>query len=663
MEKEDLNLENAIIKNYLANLELLKILDFQLYTRVQSLSEFINNNLYKERYFLEFIKDNSEFDIYDSYEKKYIYNKKPKQWNHKATSSTNFDSKGMINLFQSEYYSKNLLDLSQEEFDLFSTAKLKVISEINNYKKILKQNVQEENYKPIKIEKFLFIGTLLGRHFSKIANKIGANIYFICEENLEIFRLSLFVADYSIFVRNPQNKVYFSIMDEQPEFINKFHSFFLEDLTKNIFLKYFTTDYNTAHFFDYILSAILTFDPYIYNYRLIMNNVKKISQNIKKYKPINFNKISTKNSILEKPTLLLGAGPSLRENIQWLKENQNKFIIVSIGAALNTLKQFNIKPDIVTSYDPQAFVTNQFRNNTDLIENSIKLLALNSDVSLFDLFKNDSNLYSFEVFKSFQNSEAIQGASVGEASLMILLLLKFKNIFLLGIDLALNQKTGQTHDEAHSTKVKHNLNNNKSSLDKGNYSLREDLIKVMGNFGNEVYTTRLFYHSLIQANLIITHFKNSEQTIFNLSNGSFIKDTQPIKVEELKDLINIEKNENYLCEFFDTLAPKNNSYLKEFINKEMLDMDSLILMLDNIDDFSFENFEKKVDDILKYLKINNNQLMMEIYTNFTFIIWRYISFSINNKEAKKNKVSEIFYIWREHTKTLLNEYKKYLSKI
>ena len=45
------------------------------------------------------------------------------------------------------------------------------------------------------------------------------------------------------------------------------------------------------------------------------------------------------------------AGPSLDENIEWIKANQNKFFIVTIGAAYKKLLANNIKIDIITTVD------------------------------------------------------------------------------------------------------------------------------------------------------------------------------------------------------------------------------------------------------------------------------------------------------------------------
>ncbi len=56
------------------------------------------------------------------------------------------------------------------------------------------------------------------------------------------------------------------------------------------------------------------------------------------------------------------------------------------------------------------------------------------------------NIFIFEVFYClYKGNSAYGGFSIGEIALHLLLEFKPKEIFILGLDLALNQKTGATH--------------------------------------------------------------------------------------------------------------------------------------------------------------------------------------------------------------------------
>ena len=67
---------------------------------------------------------------------------------------------------------------------------------------------------------FIVFGVVLGIHIPEIIDKMKAKVYHIIEPSLELFRLSLFVTDYSSLFE--QSQVYFYIADEEQEFTQKF---------------------------------------------------------------------------------------------------------------------------------------------------------------------------------------------------------------------------------------------------------------------------------------------------------------------------------------------------------------------------------------------------------------------------------------------------------
>ena len=60
--------------------------------------------------------------------------------------------------------------------------------------------------------KFIFCGVGLGFHIAEIQNKVKSSLIFIMEDNLEIFRLSLFTTNYQSI--SEQARLFFSIMDD-----------------------------------------------------------------------------------------------------------------------------------------------------------------------------------------------------------------------------------------------------------------------------------------------------------------------------------------------------------------------------------------------------------------------------------------------------------------
>jgi len=683
--KEEQALHDALINTYTYNLKFLNEYDNGLFQRVNFLSDAIAQNLYKERYFLEFIKDNGEFDIFDNHTNNYLYERKPKQWNNKAITKSNFDLDNTINLLTTSIYEKNITDLSETKENLFEKENLKISSDIKNYQNIRYEKLNNKTRKVKEFNKMLFVGTLLARHIPKIVQKLNTKNHFICEANLEIFRLSLFVCDYSMMARDGKTVV-FSIMDDEHIFLEKFNIFFTNEITSNVVYKYYSTNYNIENYFDRIINLVLNKDPMLFNYRLILDSiVTPTVTNFNLYKTLHFGKVTkTANVFQDKDILFIGAGPSLGKNIQWLKENQNKFIIVTMAAALKKLAQFDIKPDIITSLDPQeSIVFNQFNGgNQTHIKEAIKILSLNTPQKVFDIFKENNELvYTYELLKSFQmNNIAIDGLSIGEVTFKILLLLKPKNIYLLGIDLAFDQKTGHTHIDTHGSHDKNkfvidkNKKDNESML-KQSFSVREDSIMTKGNFLDKVATSRLFYLSLSDYNSAVKLFKDTNTFIYNLSeNGAFIEQTIPTCIADVKlEESDFDKNSlrDDLLKNFNMVSTKTlEDFDKHAIFFQIEQIDGVLEQIKEFKELkikTYEQFKSATFNITQSIFALNSEAtyLTEIYINFSFIINRYIDFVFNSREIKNetNDIKEIQHIWALHLSSIIETYKKGISKL
>ena len=109
MTESHLQLQNALTTTFLANLVFLSEYDNELYHRIDELSRMIEKGSYQEKYTLDFIQENGEFDIYDIENDLYIYNKKAKEINSKAVSSINFNTKGSFSIIEHSYFADNIV--------------------------------------------------------------------------------------------------------------------------------------------------------------------------------------------------------------------------------------------------------------------------------------------------------------------------------------------------------------------------------------------------------------------------------------------------------------------------------------------------------------------------------------------------------------------------
>ena len=677
MTEAQTQLQNSLTTTFLANLAFLSEYDNELYHRVDELSRMIGNNSYKEKYALEFLMEKGDFDIYDIVNDKYLYNKNPKKKNNDLIRNVQFNEKFSI-LDIAQYFTfkhQNKID-RKDRFDLeylgqFNTLTL---NDTWEYANVLDDFLENQTKKLQKIDKFIFLGTLLGRHIPSIGKKIDAKAYLILERNLEIFRLSLFVVDYTILANKG---AIFSIMDSQRDEEKKIFDFLNINKLENYLLKFSTTNINIDEYVDNILTILNTITPigYDYNRKIFsfINRTTKVWNS--NYNILHFDKIKNNSDIFKNtPILYLAAGPSLDENIDWIKENQNRFCIVTIGAAYKKLLDNNIHIDLIVTLDEQYQILKdkQFDDETvsKISKDTIILASAITNEKILKRF-NKKNLFIYEVFTSFhKNNISFDGFSVGEITLAILLQFNPKKIYLIGLDLALNQQTGDSHSlESNSGISKLNLfeEQNRETFDN-----RKSLIKVKGNLEKEVFTTPLFYNSIKSVESKILK-RNKDIKIYNLSkHGAYFFDTIPTNIEEVKveKMERIKfKNDKLKSFLIENSTQKLSLESQEIFKKEILfiqkDIKNIIMDINNSNFKTYNDFLDKIIILPSYLYENGFFIFYQVLVSYFEILIPYLSYHFNEKKLKneKLKVKMIKEIFIKQIENMFDDYVLCLKRI
>ncbi|QDF30224.1 6-hydroxymethylpterin diphosphokinase MptE-like protein [Halarcobacter anaerophilus] len=669
MTEAELQLQNALTTTFLANLAFLSEYDKDLYLRIDNLSQAIDEGIYEERFFLEFLEKEGEFDIYDKKENRYVYDQNPKKLKNKA-KNLDFTSKGSFSDLKRGLYSGEREEINfdlNEPISLDNSFRM-ILNDVSDYVDVFSDKIGTYENKRFKsFEKFIIIGTLLSRHLLNIHKKFNPELYFICESNLEIFRLSLFVFDYTELVRDG-GAIIFSIMDDDNLFDKKCSLFMLYKPYKNYCLKFFTTDYNVSSLFDNIANSFSSNNPFNYNYISLLYNL--LNNNSKIIGTYNRVKLQAATGVLtDKPILFIGAGPSLEDEIEWISKNQNKFIIISMAAALKKIIPNKIIPDIIATADSgEKVVLDQFDldNNIEYIKDKIIFASSMTSYNILANFKKE-NVFIFDVMSSFfTDSIYHNGYSIGEITLSWLLSLNCKEIYLLGVDLALNQKTGETHMSEHVSSKKLILSDDTFFVDKGNFSTREDTVEVKGNFFKKVKTTRLFMLSLIEMNNIIKKLLVDEQKVYNLSkNGAFINNTIPSTSDDikLKDINkNIDKMKKNLIKISTKFLSDDN---KQSLEMEVEYLKNFLYFLNNSEKkkLDYKEFEKYINSL--YDNFNENIYKMVASKGFLLTYLNthllYIDYCLNDKSIKKEnqKINETLEVLEKQINNLIKNYLKY----
>lgn len=241
------------------------------------------------------------------------------------------------------------------------------------------------------------------------------------------------------------------------------------------------------------------------------------------------------------PAIIVASGPSLDKNIDKLKDAKGKAVIIAVDTALKHLLKKDIIPDFIVTVDPNKGVFH-FRDpnvkpNMELPAGIIRqddFLGKSERVRNIPIFcKSDSNrrilqfnkkrIIFFDMHPYMQqmilnNGKIVDiynsGGSVATAAYSICVTLGFKNIILVGQDLAYKG------DLTHAGNLESSYNNDKNSQ-----------VFVEGNYEEKVKTRHDWYIYLEWFNNAVEGFKDGD--IVNATEGGAkIKGTKVMTLEE-----------------------------------------------------------------------------------------------------------------------------------
>lgn len=640
-ELEDLH--NNLIQLYLKNLKFLNNNFFHIYELVNNFSINIENERIKEQYSLEF-KEEGYFDIYDKNNNTFLYNHNSYIEAEERANVTNFSTNSSINLLRMDP----------------STNKLSLFNENAHLVQYLNSKINFENLTFSKIYKFIFIGTGVGVHLHEIYKKINSFNTLIVEPNLEIFRLSLFLIDYSVF--NKDNKtLHLCIAGGKNNLNESLTHFSLNHQYMNYNIKYhlFSTEYKD------ILNNIIDFyadnNPFAFSYRNILGVFQR-TITVMKEKQLFINKhlISDTDISRNQDVLLISAGPSIDKNLEWIKNNQSKFIIICVDVILKKLEKNSIIPDIVVTIDPSftcaGYLTTE---NEKFLENTAVILLSQQHRDTIEVAKK-LNSYYLQVLEINENlGSAFSLPNVGTFSLAVAIILGFKNLYLIGSDAAFDQVTGSRYAEDSShTQV--------DSLEKTNNNdivSRNDILTIKGNLRNKIKSNR----ELLEFRNTYEHFlhihKDLDLKAYNLSDGAFIEGLKPLKIENIKTEELKEKDIN-LVKCLDSVSEKS-----DYISFEK-DKTTLVLIINKLKKFKKIKFktkksflEEKISLIIWILENKKNMSakpLTNIQLKFLESIDSYINFALNLDQKETNKkefINNIKDYWCDANILLLKEMK------
>lgn len=174
----------------------------------------------------------------------------------------------------------------------------------------------------------------------------------------------------------------------------------------------------------------------------------------------------TKIKKIEKPVLITASGPSLKNCISYIKENQNKFFILACSSSIKTLLKNKIVPDLCISTDGGFWAT---KHLYELSKHKNLKLAVSFEANINkNLFKSNTIVplaycdnFDDSIYKSFNIpfNKAKRNGTISGTALELALSITEKKIYFAGLDLEANK--GFVHTQPNELEIENSLNDNK----------------------------------------------------------------------------------------------------------------------------------------------------------------------------------------------------------
>ncbi|EAL7447424.1 DUF115 domain-containing protein, partial [Campylobacter coli] len=180
-------------------------------------------------------------------------------------------------------------------------------------------------------------------------------------------------------------------------------------------------------------------------YSHLLQNIPSMLESIPFQRILNERKNKFENAIV------VSAGPSLAKQLSLLKAYQDKAVIFCADGALSMLEKEGIIPDYVTNLDCRDLAMKFFQNKEN--KTSLNMLSCATHPSLVYSLDNksvilrDDPLYQRFNLNDFGYIDT--GTHVSHFSYTLALALGFKNIIMIGQDLAFDEK-GNSHSKGFS---------------------------------------------------------------------------------------------------------------------------------------------------------------------------------------------------------------------
>ncbi len=532
------------------------------------------------------------------------------------------------------------------------------------------------------IPSLILVGIGLGYHLETLCNEHNINHLFIYEPDPDIFYAAMQTINFEPLLKLFSKKtksITLTVGGACNDFINNIYFSFLRIgyfyATKLYLYRHFNTD--ESKYIDEKLNEVIHrmylgwgfYEDELISISHTIHNLEKPMRFIKEKSTKN---LSTRENLSNIENLLIldnllvmiiGNGPSLDESAEFIKKNQEKFIIFSCGSTLTSLYQYGITPDFHVEVERTKDVFDWLKNIDDLnYTKKIKLLGFNNlyphSIDLFGTFiaglkSNDAGQQLLsqcdQQLKVFNhgNPTAVN-AAVAHA-----IELGFKKIVLFGVDMGFKNATYHHSKKSAYFQADSTFFTNEIQADRC----------IPGNFCDHIHTNQALDYSRFALENQLK--EASDVTCFNCSDGAKIANTTTLSAEILEMPPSENQKEAFILSLVESRTmqcqKKDKKIFENHYSALRLQIKEIIHHLKQYLLISSENIEEMIlcfDSQIKYLaeKSKNNPLISTMLAGSIHYMQTTI-FSIMLDVYKKDDFQRLssyfFYIFLDYLDDML----------
>lgn len=413
------------------------------------------------------------------------------------------------------------------------------------------------------------LGVGLGYHIGRIYELVEVGTLLIVEPDPDLFYASLFTFDWanllSFIHSEPNREIKFFVGLKAAQLKEDLQAFYADHRVLCDFFwsirhydspEILESESVVSSLFNTVNRNMGFFDSRMFAFSQSVSNVLEQTPFLRKlkfrgklpYKLLKLNHLTSRLTVPEQvlriPVCVVANGPSLSDDLPFLRKIQDKVWIIACGTAYETLFNAGIQPDFYAALERIFHISEVLSliQDESFFKNTILLSIDNIHPSVVKMFahqlllsKTDEPFYEMLQYRDPEQSYDLEpiycvNPLVGNLGMAAAATIGFKQIYMFGVDNGSIREDKREHPEE-SILYGKIISDSRSDLAKEDQALNELNLEREGNFVKKVYTNYFYTSSVKTLEILIQN--NNDLKFFNCSNGCKVQGATPIHSADL----------------------------------------------------------------------------------------------------------------------------------